>query len=154
MFSVTREKKIDLAKKQSSRNVYQCHVIGPMGAGKSSFCRSFIRSPTQVRIIDFFVCVFPNLFFTNQQKAPHLENTGTPTCTVNVVQVYGQEKIMVLRDINVRNVSDPLLPHEVQCDVACLVYDTNNAKSFEYIARIYIVSVIGCLFLLLLLRFV
>ncbi|EFA10155.2 mitochondrial Rho GTPase isoform X4 [Tribolium castaneum] len=116
---VTREKKIDLAKKQSSRNVYQCHVIGPMGAGKSSFCRSFIRSPTE-------------------QKSPHLENTGTPTCTVNVVQVYGQEKIMVLRDINVRNVSDPLLPHEVQCDVACLVYDNNNPKSFEYIARIYI----------------
>lgn len=47
---------------------------------------------------------------------------------------------MVLRDINVRNVSDPLLPHEVQCDVACLVYDVNNPKSFEYIARIYIVS--------------
>lgn len=47
---------------------------------------------------------------------------------------------MVLRDINVRNVSDPLLPHEVQCDVACLVYDINNPKSFEYIARIYIVS--------------
>jgi Ras family protein T1 len=45
---VTREKKIDLAKKQSSRNVYQCHVIGPMGAGKSSFCRSFIRSLTEV----------------------------------------------------------------------------------------------------------
>jgi Ras family protein T1 len=67
-----------------------------------------------------------------------LENTGTPTCTVNVVQVYGQEKIMILRDINVRNVSDPLLPHEVQCDVACLIYDINNAKSFEYIARIYI----------------
>lgn len=48
---------------------------------------------------------------------------------------------MVLRDINVRNVSDPLLPHEVQCDVACLMYDVNNPKSFEYIARIYIVSV-------------
>jgi Ras family protein T1 len=45
---------------------------------------------------------------------------------------------MILRDINVRNVSDPLLPHEVQCDVACLIYDINNAKSFEYIARIYI----------------
>lgn len=66
--------------------------------------------------------------------------TGTPNCTVNVVQVYGQEKIMVLKDINVRNVSDPLLPHEVQCDVACLVYDVSNPKSFEYIARIYIVS--------------
>ncbi|KAJ8928244.1 hypothetical protein NQ314_019194 [Rhamnusium bicolor] len=116
---VTREKKLDLAKKQSSRNVYQCHVIGPTGAGKSSFCRSFIKSSLDSKNI-------------------LVDKTGTPNCTVNVVQVYGQEKIMVLRDINVRNVSDPLLPHEVQCDVACLIYDINNEKSFEYIARIYI----------------
>lgn len=116
--SVTREKKLDLAKKQSSRNVYQCHVIGPTGSGKSTLCRSFIKSDL---------------------KGGKLE-TGTPNCTVNVVQVYGQDKIMVLRDINVRNVSDPLLPQEVQCDVACLVYDINNPKSFEYIARIYIVN--------------
>lgn len=66
--------------------------------------------------------------------------TGTPNCTVNMVQVYGQEKILVLRDVNVKNVSDPLLPHEVQCDVACLMYDINNPKSFEFIARVYIVK--------------
>lgn len=83
-----------------------------------------------------------------------MDNTGTPNCTVNLVQVYGQEKIMVLRDINVRNVSDPLLPHEVQCDVACLVYDISNPKSFEYIARIYIVSFSSsCFFLCYLILF-
>lgn len=81
-------------------------------------------------------CIYEQPF---QGKNALLEKTGTPNCTVNVVQVYGQEKIMVLRDINVRNVSDPLMPHEVQCDVACLVYDIGNEKSFEYIARIYIV---------------
>lgn len=48
---VTREKKLDLAKKQSSRNVYQCHVIGPDGCGKSSFCRSFIRPVTEVKAL-------------------------------------------------------------------------------------------------------
>lgn len=46
---VTREKKIDLAKKQSSRNVYQCNVIGASGCGKSSFCRNFIQSPSEVK---------------------------------------------------------------------------------------------------------
>lgn len=60
-FLVTREKKVDLAKKQSSRNVYQCHVIGPMGAGKSSFCRSFIRSPTEVRICVKIIFFKPDL---------------------------------------------------------------------------------------------
>ncbi|XP_049823573.1 mitochondrial Rho GTPase isoform X1 [Aethina tumida] len=116
---VTREKKLDLAKKHSSRNVYQCHVIGPNGAGKSTFCRSFIKT-------------FMDL------KNLNLDKAGTPQCTVNTVQVYGQEKIMVLRDINVRSMSDPLMASEVQCDVACLVYDINDEKSFEYIARIYI----------------
>lgn len=46
---------------------------------------------------------------------------------------------MVVRDITVGTVSDPLLPQEVNCDVACLLYDITNPKSFEYIARIYIV---------------
>ncbi|XP_066151791.1 mitochondrial Rho GTPase isoform X1 [Euwallacea fornicatus] len=117
--TVTREKKLDLAKKQSSRNVYQCHVIGPSNSGKSTFCRSFLKN-----VVD--------------SKTIESDKSGTPNCLVSTVQVYGQEKIMVLRDINVKNVSDPLLPHEVQCDVACLVYDINNPKSFEYIARIYI----------------
>lgn len=60
------------------------------------------------------------------------------TYCVNTVQVYGQEKHLVLRDIDVRQVLDPLQPQEVHCDVACLVYDFSNPKSFEYIARIYI----------------
>lgn len=46
--SVTREKRLDLAKKQSSRNVYQCHVIGPKNSGKTTFCRSFIGSGVKV----------------------------------------------------------------------------------------------------------
>lgn len=52
--------------------------------------------------------------------------------------MYGQEKYLVLRDIDVRQVLDPLQPQEVHCDVACLVYDVSNSRSFEYIARIYV----------------
>ncbi|XP_069695021.1 mitochondrial Rho GTPase isoform X2 [Periplaneta americana] len=115
---VTREKILDLAKKQTSRNVYQCHVIGPRGSGKSMFCRSFIGD--------------------NLEDIHLSELEGNPQCTVNVVQVYGQEKYLILRDIDVRNVSEPLQPSEVQCDVACLVYDVTNPKSFEYSARIYL----------------
>lgn len=118
---VTRERKLDLAKKQSSRNVYQCHVIGPSACGKSSLCTSFVRSLSD-----------------KSTKLQQAAGTCSPTYVVNTVQVYGQEKMLVLRDINVSNVSDPLLPQEVQCDVACLMYDASNPKSFEYIARIYI----------------
>lgn len=58
------------------------------------------------------------------------------------MHVYGQEKTIILRDINILNVQDALTPAQIQCDVAALVYDASNPKSFEYIARIYIVSFI------------
>lgn len=43
-----------------------------------------------------------------------------------------------MRDIDVKHALDPLQPQEINCDVACLVYDSSNPRSFEYIARIYI----------------
>ncbi|XP_072761132.1 mitochondrial Rho GTPase isoform X3 [Anoplolepis gracilipes] len=115
---VTREKKVDLAKKQSSRNVYTCHVIGPKSSGKTTLCRSFID---------------PKLEKLNNETVP-----SNAHITVNTLHVYGQEKMVVLKDINVMNVQDALTPAEIQCDAAALVYDASNPKSFEYIARIYI----------------
>ncbi|XP_047509792.1 mitochondrial Rho GTPase isoform X1 [Pieris napi] len=123
-FHITREKKIDIAKKQSSRNVYQCHIIGPRGCGKTSICRSFLG-------------------IAHKRIKPHTNERGdahscdSNSC-INTVQVYGQEKYLVLREIAITRVSDPLQPHEVNCDVACLVYDLTASRSFEYIARIYI----------------
>lgn len=115
---VTREKKLDLAKKQSSRNVYSCHVIGPKSSGKTTLCRTFID---------------PKLEKLTEEIVPPSSHI-----TVNTVHVYGQEKTIILRDINILNVQDALTPAQIQCDVAALVYDANNPKSFEYIARIYI----------------
>lgn len=48
---VTREKKLDLAKKQSSRNVYSCHVIGPKSSGKTTLCRTFIDPKLEVYML-------------------------------------------------------------------------------------------------------
>ena len=45
------------------------------------------------------------------------------------------------QDIDLRNVTDALMPTEVQCDVCCLVYDVTNPRSFEFVARIYLVIV-------------
>lgn len=115
---VTREKKVDLAKKQTSRNVYTCHVIGPKSSGKTTLCRTFID---------------PKLEKLNDEMVP-----SNAHISVNTLHVYGQEKTVVLKDINVLNVQDALTPAEIQCDAAALVYDASNPKSFEYIARIYI----------------
>ncbi|XP_048507598.1 mitochondrial Rho GTPase isoform X2 [Athalia rosae] len=116
--NVTREKKLDLAKKQSSRNVYSCHVIGPKSSGKTTLCRTFID---------------PMLEKLKPEIVPPNAHV-----TVNTVHVYGQEKTIVLRDINILNVQDALSPGQIQCDAAALVYDASNPKSFEYIARIFI----------------
>ncbi|CAG4910575.1 unnamed protein product [Colias eurytheme] len=123
-FHVTREKKIDVAKKQSNRNVYQCHIIGPRGCGKTSICRSFLG-------------------IAHKKIKPHSNERGDGystenNCCINTVLVYGQEKYLVLKEIPITRVSDPLQPHEVNCDVACLVYDVTASRSFEFIARIYI----------------
>lgn len=59
---------------------------------------------------------------------------------MNTVHVYGQEKMIILKDVNILNVQDALTPAQIQCDAAALVYDASNSRSFEYIARIYIVS--------------
>jgi hypothetical protein len=64
----------------------------------------------------------------------------TPTYIINALSVYGQEKHLILRDIDVYNTSDALLPDEINCDVACLVYDTSDPKSFQFIAKIYVVG--------------
>lgn len=63
-----------------------------------------------------------------------------PQRTINIIHVYGQEKYLIMKDIESRHASDPLGSSDVRCDVVCLVYDATNPKSFEYAARIYLVS--------------
>ncbi|XP_035602507.2 mitochondrial Rho GTPase 1-A-like isoform X4 [Oncorhynchus keta] len=39
---VTRDKKIDLQKKQTQRSVFRCNVFGDSGSGKSGFLQAFL----------------------------------------------------------------------------------------------------------------
>lgn len=75
-----------------------------------------------------------------QQEVQEIPEEKLSRHTISTLQVYGQEKYLVLHDIDVHNITDALMPNEVQCDVACLVYDVSNPKAFEYVARIYLVS--------------
>ena len=45
--TIASERKIDLAKKQTNRNVYRCHVIGPRDAGKTTFCQGLLERSLQ-----------------------------------------------------------------------------------------------------------
>lgn len=77
---------------------------------------------------------------TVHQDVPDSEIQGVSQCTINMVYVYGQEKYLVLKDIDLANKDAVLHPTDVACDVVCLVYDGTNPQSFEYIANVYSVS--------------
>lgn len=46
--SVTRNKRIDLQKKQTQRSVFRCNVLGALGSGKSAFLQAFLGRNLQV----------------------------------------------------------------------------------------------------------
>ncbi|KAI5721387.1 hypothetical protein M8J77_020147 [Diaphorina citri] len=119
---VTREKQVDLLKKQTTRNVYVCHVIGNRSTGKTALCQSILRKhhdSSKTSITSPVEC--------------------DPPYTINTTTVYGQEKYLVLKEILVRDEQLPvLLPVDVDCDVACLLFDSSRGDTFKYIASLYV----------------
>ncbi|XP_019363139.1 PREDICTED: mitochondrial Rho GTPase 2 isoform X3 [Gavialis gangeticus] len=112
--TVTREKRIDLEKGQTQRNVFLCKVIGPRGTGKSAFLQAFLgrNLPTQ------------------------MESPGDLSFhAINTVQVNSQEKYLILYEIDVD--TEFMKASDAACDVACLMYNVNDPKSFNYCASIY-----------------
>ncbi|XP_028841270.1 mitochondrial Rho GTPase 1-A isoform X3 [Denticeps clupeoides] len=113
--TVTRNKRIDLQKKQTQRSVFRCNVLGARGSGKSGFLQAFLgrNLPRQRRIRE-------------EHKSYY---------AISTTYVYGQEKYLLLHevvpDFEFRSEAD------LSCDVACLVYDLSNPRSFEYCARVY-----------------
>jgi len=116
--AITKDKKVDLAKRQTSKSVYSCLVVGPRDAGKTTFCQRFLgRADVELAAIPV---------------------ADLPSSTINNVIVYGQQKHLVLIDTDVTCAQDCLSPAQTGCDVICLVYDASNPRSFEYCARIYL----------------
>ncbi|XP_054155369.1 mitochondrial Rho GTPase 1-like [Oppia nitens] len=120
---VTRDKRIDLQKKQTSRNIFSCHLVGPQGAGKTSFMKGFLGKSLQ------------------QTKANTSLNNKISLYSnyvVNTIQIYGQQKYLIIREIDIFTLNDRLSEPELICDVACLMYDSTDPKSFEFIARTFL----------------
>ena len=115
----TKDKKLDIAKRQTSKSVYSCLVVGPRDAGKTTFCQRFLGR--------------------GHEATADIPAEEKPKSIVNNVVVYGQQKYLVLLDTDVLSASDCLNSTQTGCDVICLVYDSSNPRSFEYCARIYLV---------------
>ncbi|MGH0131749.1 UNVERIFIED_CONTAM: hypothetical protein FKN15_047868 [Acipenser sinensis] len=73
--TVTRDKKIDLQKKQTQRNVFRCNVIGMKGCGKSAFLQAFLGR---------------NLVRQRQIREDHKSFYA-----ISTTYVYGQEKYLL-----------------------------------------------------------
>ncbi|ELT87672.1 hypothetical protein CAPTEDRAFT_218919 [Capitella teleta] len=112
---VTREKKIDLQRKQTSRNVFQCNVIGMKNVGKTSFLQGILGR---------------NLKYVATLNREHL-----PAYTVNLLSVYGQDKYLVLHEVDASTEDNTSVTN---CDVVALLYDVTNPRSFEFIADVYL----------------
>ncbi|KAG8445970.1 hypothetical protein GDO86_013733 [Hymenochirus boettgeri] len=112
--TVTRDKKIDLHKCQTQRNVFRCNVIGVQGCGKSGILQSHLGR--------------------NLMRQKMIRQEHKSYYAINPVYVYGQEKYLLLHHVTE---CEALSAADATCDVVCLVYDVTNPKSFEYCTRIF-----------------
>uniref|UniRef100_A0A672KTR0 Mitochondrial Rho GTPase 1-A-like n=1 Tax=Sinocyclocheilus grahami TaxID=75366 RepID=A0A672KTR0_SINGR len=107
--TITRNKRIDLQKKQTQRSVFRCNVLGVRGSGKSGFLQAFLGRNLAVSSNSYYA--------------------------ISTTYVYGQEKYLLLH--KVLPDFEFLSEADLACDVVCLVYDISNPGSFEYCAKVY-----------------
>uniref|UniRef100_A0A8C1JZC4 Mitochondrial Rho GTPase n=1 Tax=Cyprinus carpio TaxID=7962 RepID=A0A8C1JZC4_CYPCA len=109
--TITRNKRIDLQKKQTQRGVFRCNVLGARGSGKSGFLQAFLGRNLRIR---------------EDRKSYY---------AISTTYVYGQEKYLLLHEVLPD--FEFLSEADLACDVVCLVYDISNPRSFEYCAKVY-----------------
>uniref|UniRef100_A0A8C1UVA8 Mitochondrial Rho GTPase n=1 Tax=Cyprinus carpio TaxID=7962 RepID=A0A8C1UVA8_CYPCA len=114
--TITRNKRIDLQKKQTSRSVFRCNVLGARGSGKSGFLQAFLGRNLAVS--------------TDRIREDHKSYYA-----ISTTYVYGQEKYLLLHEVLPD--FEFLSEADLACDVVCLVYDISNPRSFEYCAKVY-----------------
>jgi len=113
---VTKDRRIEYEKKLTGRSVFLCRVFGPKGVGKTVFLQGLLGR--------------------NLQYLKTLNKDHFSCYTINLVPVRGQERYLVLQEVDDSS-SDSLTSSDMSCDVVCLLYDVTNPRSFEYCARLY-----------------
>uniref|UniRef100_A0A0E0KKK5 Mitochondrial Rho GTPase n=1 Tax=Oryza punctata TaxID=4537 RepID=A0A0E0KKK5_ORYPU len=96
-FTTTRKRRVDRKKQQTQRNVFQCYVFGPRGAGKTALLQSFL----------------------GRQPSDALPMNGE-RFAANTVELSGSRKTLVFREIPEDDVRPLLADREslAPCDVA------------------------------------
>ncbi|CAG9531897.1 unnamed protein product [Cercopithifilaria johnstoni] len=115
---VTRERRIDIAERFTTREVFQCHVIGPKGAGKTIFLQSFAGR--------------------NLMDVAAMGKKSISPYVLNSVKVKQSTKYLLLHEVDVLSPDEALTTYEKSADVIVLLYDITNPDSFAYCASIYL----------------
>ncbi|VDK85597.1 unnamed protein product [Litomosoides sigmodontis] len=115
---VTRDRRIDIAERFTTREVFQCHVIGPKGAGKTIFLQSFAGR--------------------NIMDVAAMGKKSISPYVLNSVKVKQSTKYLLLHEVDVLSPDEALTTYEKSADVIVLLYDITNPDSFAYCASIYL----------------
>uniref|UniRef100_A0A915Q1W6 Mitochondrial Rho GTPase 1 n=1 Tax=Setaria digitata TaxID=48799 RepID=A0A915Q1W6_9BILA len=115
---VTRDRRIDITEKSTTRTVFQCHVIGPKGAGKTIFTQSFAGR--------------------NLMDVAAMGKKSISPYVLNSVKVKQNIKYLLLHEVDVLSPDEALTTYEKSADVIVLLYDITNPDSFAYCASIYL----------------
>ncbi|KAL8166385.1 hypothetical protein V2J09_007884 [Rumex salicifolius] len=109
---LTRKRRIDRKKKQTDRNVFQCFVFGPKGAGKTALLNAFLGRPFSER---------------------YTSTTEEQYSVGFVDEPVGAEKVLVLREIPEDSIPKLLSSKNslAPCDVAIFVYDSSDDMSWR-----------------------
>jgi Ras family protein T1 len=113
---ITRPRKYDRRRGESSRNVFLCYVCGAAGSGKTSLLRSFAGAQF------------------DDQYVP----TDKVLSVVNSVDIHGSEKYLVLQEFGSK-FEPEVLRHSKKTDLADVivyVHDSSDTNSFSYISNL------------------
>ncbi|VDM60787.1 unnamed protein product [Angiostrongylus costaricensis] len=112
---ITRERKIDLTERGTTRRVFHCIVVGAKDTGKSVFMQSLVGR---------------GLLDTVHTGRRH-------PYVINRVKVKEETKYLLLREVDVLSPQDVLSNAETTADVVAFLYDISNPDSFAFCATIY-----------------
>ncbi|KAJ1367480.1 Mitochondrial Rho GTPase 1 [Parelaphostrongylus tenuis] len=113
---ITRERKIDLTERGTTRRVFHCIVVGAKDTGKSVFMQSLLGRG----LLD--------AVHTGRRHYPYV---------INRVKVKEETKYLLLREVDVLSPQDVLSNAETTADVVAFLYDVSNPDSFAFCATIY-----------------
>jgi len=118
--TVTRGRKADIKKRKIARNVFRCFVFGSPKCGKTSFLNAFIGKPFS----ENYTHTTEDRSVVNAVYFRDLKNSKQEEEKYLVMQEFANDQ----QALNKASLA--------KCDLICLLYDTTNSQSFEYVVNI------------------